>query len=394
MEETHRISCHRSTSSSNSDHKSHMSESKPPRSSRTETHSRSSSVSSTKSVGRSRSSKHPSRQSESAKPSKDNRTPRHSSSSHSSSSDESSKGKLELTKNEKVLINNEYRLSSKPRPLDDPLFPFPKDCKITDGPIPTSKEMLSVPKEVFSADIRKWVEKLFHLRNFKAPKVRKELGSTPIRDSALTIIVLVYPDPKKDMRRPKEVFLDRIKTLANMMEQMIIYVCPELKEQVKTIRPNDKRWHVISDYKTIWHIPTNKHPYSYFDERQVELFEELKGEQKDWKLNATYNSPHKMAAYNAKAFVTYDAIIRNPFGSDRSIYMNAGLFIEDGVDQHDIVWGDIMKEKLDSEKFDRSIKISENTGVVMGGYRLLADHGDHGIKSINHKWFSHRERIW
>jgi hypothetical protein len=252
--------------------------------------------------------------------------------------------------------------------------------------------MLSRPKEVFGSDVRKWVEKFFHLP--KSSIGLKALEIAPTRRHAPTIIAIFYPQPEGKMRRSKNAYLDRIQTLANMKEQTIIYVCPTVAEEVKRMR-TDEHWYVISKYRSIWDIPTNRDPYNYFNETQVELFKNLRGERADWKLNDTYNRPHQMAAYNAKAFVTYDAVIRNPFGSDRWIYMDAGLFTEDGpVDRQGVVWGDVMKEKLDPRKFDRSIEISGNTGVVMGGYRVFADHGDRGRKCINHEWFSDPLKVW
>lgn len=303
----------------------------------------------------------------------------------------SSRGNDELTENEKILINNPYRQSSRPRPLHKPLFAFPKASpqKI--------EKLLSPPdpnKAVF-ADVAGWVEDFFSLEK-GVVKIQKKPVIQPLKASAPTIISLFYPDPDNNMRRPIESYLKRIQYLADLGEQTIIYVPPELEEQVKSMR-GDVHWAVITKYKTIWDIPSNKGQYKNFHKTQKKRFSELEGEQADWKLDHSYNRGHQMAAYNAKAFVCYDAVIRNSFGSKRWIFMDAGLFTENGpVDTKGVVWGDMMKEQLDPSKFDRSIKLSGDTGVVFGGYRLFGDHGNlpGGIKSINHEWFTDPRRMW
>ncbi|KAF7937080.1 hypothetical protein BELL_1573g00010 [Botrytis elliptica] len=310
----------------------------------------------------------------------------HSNSSSSGSDAESSRGNQHLTENEKILIKNPYRESSRPRPLHDPLFPFPVASSIN------VEKLLSIPTSVYGKNVAKWVKKLFKLKKY--PKILETPKFTPIRPGAPTILALFYPDPERKMRRPVEVYLKRIENLAKMGEQTIIYVCPTIAKAVKAMR-KDPHWYVISEYKTIWDIPTNSYQYNNFRKTQTELFKKLEGERPDWKLNATYNHAHQMAAYNAKAFVTYDAVIRNPFGSDRWIYMDAGLFTETGpIDSQGVLWGDVIAKQLDAKKFDRSIGISGDTGIVIGQYRIFADHGDHGRKDINHEWFSNPRRVW
>ncbi|KAM3065615.1 hypothetical protein ACMFMG_011324 [Clarireedia jacksonii] len=381
MQQSRRTGTGSSSSSSSTDHKSH----RRSKSTRTGSLARSPSPKNVEAPrpSKPRASKHRSN-------SNSNKTSRRSHSLSSHSSDESFRGSQSLTKNEKILINNPYRQSSEPRPVHDPLFPFPKPSPKIPGTAP--EDILRAPKTVFGDHVAKWVAKFFNLKN--RPKVLKTPTFSPIRPNAPTIIALFYPDPESKMRRPVEAYLKRIQNLAKMREQTVIYVPPTIAAEVKAMR-NDDHWCVISKYQTIWDIPTNTHQYDNFNITQVDLFKQLEGERPDWKLNATYNRGHQMAAYNAKAFVTYDAVIRNPYGSDRWIYMDAGLFTEDGpVDEQGVLWGDLFREKLDPTKFDRSIEISGNTGVVMGGYRVFADHGDNGRKDINHNWFSDRWRVW
>ncbi|KAK5227323.1 hypothetical protein LTR47_006756 [Exophiala xenobiotica] len=105
-----------------------------------------------------------------------------------------------------------------------------------------------------------------------------------------------------------------------------------------------------------------------------------------------YNHPHRSACYNAKAFVAFDAPMRNPFGSDRWMYVDAGIFNEMGpVGKDGKPWGDILRHQISDEKIDRSIGVSGDSGVVVGEY---AQNLAHALKDINHSGWTDPKKSW
>jgi hypothetical protein len=276
-------------------------------------------------------------------------------------------------------------------PLDDPLFPWGHKSKRS------PRQYLSPRPRPYGIKVAEWQKEFFGLQDCQydaSPETRPEV--TPIRPSAPTIIALFYPNA--ETRRPISVYLKRIKILANMGEQTIIYVPPSLSQTIKDMR-SDKHWYVIDDYKTVWDLPNNKFQRENFGDRQHRLVRQMDGygdlkgwtrdpQYDDWTRNEQYDRTHLSAPYNAKAFVTYDAVLRNPFGSDRWMYVDAGAFQEDGpLDAQGIPWGDILKERLDENKFDRSISISRDTGIVIGEYV-------HHARDINHECWSDPSKAW
>ncbi|EPE24723.1 hypothetical protein GLAREA_08576 [Glarea lozoyensis ATCC 20868] len=139
-----------------------------------------------------------------------------------------------------------------------------------------------------------------------------------------------------------------------MNEQVLFYTPSWLSQQVRSYR-NDKHWHVINDYKTVWDFPNNKHQQYNFSITQPKLFNEFDDyKSSHWKPNPAYNHPHRSDTYSAKAFVTYDAIMRDPFGSKTRI-------------------------------------ISGDTGIVIGEY--LQD-AQCGVKDINHECWTNPKKSW
>lgn len=227
-------------------------------------------------------------------------------------------------------------------------------------------------------DVANWQKWFFGLKNPKYDAATVNVPEiVPIRPEAPTFSTLLYPD-EEQYRHSTMAYLDRMRNLANMNEQTIIYAPPSIAGEVRKMR-NDSHWYIISDYKCIWDMPINKFQKDNFNNKQRRLFtdqingyENYKGHEHesqydDFTRNKGYDRAHISAVYNAKAFVAYDAVLRNPFGSERWMYVDAGFFDEIApVDQEGIAWGDVMKEHLDAGKFDRSISISQDTRVVFG----------------------------
>ncbi|CAJ2508161.1 Uu.00g093470.m01.CDS01 [Anthostomella pinea] len=151
-------------------------------------------------------------------------------------------------------------------------------------------------------------------------------------------------------------------------EQMIVYVPPSVLKQVRAMREDD-HFVVIDDYKTVWDFPNNKHQKENFEVTQPKLFRQFDGWSDDnkWRRRAAYNNAHLSETYNAKWFITYDAVMRNPFGSDKWMYADAGFLDELGPkDEHGQPWGMLLDKYLNENKFARSIGLSQHTGISTG----------------------------
>ncbi|KAI1380540.1 hypothetical protein F4677DRAFT_463237 [Hypoxylon crocopeplum] len=217
----------------------------------------------------------------------------------------------------------------------------------------------------------------------------------PLRPDAPTMVLIFYPRPDEDDARPihqSPSYLKRIERIAQMGEQTILYIPPELTETIRAMRP-DPYWYIVDSYATVWDIPTNNYQRDNFANKQPGLFREFDGHSDaDGELRPVdrYNRAHHSAVCNAKAFIMYDAVMRNPFGSDRWMYVDAGFLFDDGPKDSDgMIWGDLIKSGIDNAKIDRAISVSRDTGVVMGEY----SHRD-GCPDIDDECWSNPRRTW
>lgn len=288
------------------------------------------------------------------------------------------------TARESVLLNHTLDIT----PVENPLFPFTK------RPIVSPKTYLGPYSLPFGRPVAEWQNQFFGLQDEEL-RYRSEPSIPPLRPGAPTLVAIFYPDndPKEIQRRSLENYLARISRLAALSEQTIIYVPPSLSQAIRGMR-NDEHWHVIDDFETVWDIPNNRHQRQNFTYVQPKLFSEFETKPglPGWFPEPDYNHPHRSAVYNAKAFVTFDAVMRNPFGSDKWMYVDTGLFNELGpVGENGNLWGDLLSHQLSSEKFDRSISISRDSGVVMGEYKLSMAFG---TKDINHPGWMDPKKSW
>jgi hypothetical protein len=289
------------------------------------------------------------------------------------------------TVREVVLLNHSLDIT----PLEAPLFAFPKETNVT------PRSYLTPHTLPFGRSVAEWQNQFFGLHD-KDLQFQTNPIIPPIRPGAPTLIALFYPDndPEEIQRRSLEVYLMRITRLAALNEQTIIYTPPSLSQTIRGLR-DDVHWHVIDEFETIWDIPNNRHQMHNFTHVQPKMFnnfECIRSEIDGWAPAAAYNHAHRSACYNAKAFVIFDAPRRNPFGSERWMYVDAGIFNENGPEGKDgKAWGDILRYQLSDEKIDRSISISGDTGVVVGEYaQTLA----YGAKDINHPAWTDRRKSW
>jgi hypothetical protein len=288
------------------------------------------------------------------------------------------------TPRESILINHTLDIT----PIDAPLFPFPAASQ------PTVASYLPFYENTFGLDVASWQNRLFDLPDHDI-QYHIESSIKPSAPNAPTLVAILYPDddPLESQRRPLQTYLTRLQRLAKLNTQVIIYVPPSISTKIREMR-HDQHWHVIDDYASIWDMPNNKHQRHNFTHVQPRLFDdfERKPGVVGWEPETVYNHPHRSAVYNAKAFVTYDAVMRNPFGSDRWMYVDAGLFDEHGpVGADGELWSDLTCHQLSPEKFDRSIAVSGSSGVVMAEYmQSLA----YGVKDINHAAWTDPKKSW
>jgi hypothetical protein len=287
------------------------------------------------------------------------------------------------TARENVLLNHTLDIT----PLETPLFPFPEKSAIT----PTS--YLTPYPLTFGRRVAEWQNEFFGLEN-EDLQYRSKSFMKPLRPDAPTLVAIFYPDgeDKNTQRRSTENYLARIERLAALNEQTIIYVPPSLAPAIRNMRA-DEYWYVVDDYETIWDIPNNRHQKHNFTHVQPKIFRNFQRRVgAGFEPEDVYNHPHRSAVYNAKAFVTYDAVMRNPFGSEKWMYLDAGLFHEFGpVGKDGHLWGDMLRHQLSSEKFERSISISRDTGIVMGEYMQSLAYGE---KDINHPGWTDPKKSW
>lgn len=288
------------------------------------------------------------------------------------------------TKRELTLITNLKEIT----PIEKPLFPF-------DIASPLSpKDYLPQDKAPFGKKVAEWKQKFFGLPTLPTYTTQPEI--TPMWPGAPTVVAVFYTVPQgaSQVRRPIDIYLERIQNLAKMNHQTIIYVSPEISAEVRSYR-KDKWWIVIDKYETIWDFPNNMYQKKNFETTQPELFKTFDGwdENSSWKPNPAYSFAHASGTYNSKVFITYDAVMRNPFGSDKWAYMDAGLFDQQGPTSATTgeIWGDLFKEKLDDSKFERAISVSKDSGIVIGEYSQSEEYGK---LDINHQCFTDPKKAW
>ena len=255
-------------------------------------------------------------------------------------------------------------------PLNKPVINYGKAAK--QGP----EHYLKPYSEVFGKGAAQWHQEFFRAAAHSTPSVRTTPEIAPIREGAPTIISLYYPHPNPRSWKSQSAYFERIKRLADTGEQVMIYVAKEVSAEIKKMR-DDKHWHVIDEYETIWDIPNNRFQKENFESTQPKIFQEMrKTGTEAWKPSNIYNDGFYSAAYNAKAFIVFDAPLRNPFGSDRWVYMDGGLLqAPEGPEgkapmQNGQPWGMITGGHgfLDTTKIDRSIHLTQDTGVVFPEY--------------------------
>ncbi|KAI1089970.1 hypothetical protein F5B19DRAFT_352552 [Rostrohypoxylon terebratum] len=272
-------------------------------------------------------------------------------------------------------------------PIDEPLISW--DGRRGRSP----REYLEPPVVPYGIDVAEWQHELSGEQG--ALQFRSTPEVPPIRKDAPTMVLIFYPRPDEGDAKPihqSPSYLKRIERIAQMGEQTMLYVPPELAETIRAMR-SDPHWYIVDSYPTVWDIPTNNYQRDNFANKQPRLFAEFDGysdEDGELKPVDRYNRAHHSAVCNAKAFIMYDAIMRNPFGCDRWMYVDAGFLFDDGPKDSDgMIWGDLIKSGLDDAKFDRATSISGNTGVVMGEYSCRD-----GCPDIYDECWTNPRRTW
>ncbi|KAI0020376.1 hypothetical protein F4780DRAFT_770697 [Xylariomycetidae sp. FL0641] len=274
-------------------------------------------------------------------------------------------------------------------PLDEPLLRW--KSRAQNHP----KNYLEGNMKPFGEAIAAWQESFFETSEYSADYYSSKPEVEPLRPDAPTIVTLFYPNPDMSKSsRNLEVYLASLANLARSHEQMMVYVPPYLEARVQEMR-NDTHFVVVSDFETIWDFPNNLYQKDNFNTRQPQLFNKF-----DYagttKFGAEYDNAHKSAAFNAKFAVLYDAIVhRNPFGSDKWMYADAGLLGSAGPrNEAGEPWGAILDTGfLDEYKLARSIEHSGDSGIVIAEYRGKAGKDDMTSEcwsNPTHEWESLR----
>ncbi|KAJ7107883.1 hypothetical protein C8R44DRAFT_804380 [Mycena epipterygia] len=281
---------------------------------------------------------------------------------------------------ERILLEHKLDIT----PLEEPLFAWPQSST------QTPKNYLPYYQRPFGRAVAEWQAQFFGLQKLE---YRTEPEIPPIRPGAPTLVAIFYPDGDANPRRPLHLYLERIQRLARIGEQTILYAPPSLAPTLRRMR-TDPHWYIVDDYTTIWDIPNNTYQAHNFTHVQPALFHQFDGYSKvwGWYPDATRVHAHRSASYNAKAFASYDAVMRNPFGSEAWMYVDAGILDQVGpFDADGKLWGDVIRASLSPAKFARSISISGDSGVVVGEYMQSPAYG---AKDINHACWTDPRRGW
>jgi len=267
-------------------------------------------------------------------------------------------------------------------PLDQPVIKY--------GKLPTRKpkDYLQPRPNIENKAAAAWQLAFFGAAKVKSTKLKATPRVKPIRIDAPTIVSFYYPHPNPKSFKSQEVYLDRIQRLAKTDEQVIIYVAKSISSQIKKMR-TDAHWLVIDEYETVWDIPNNRFQQENFEGKQRSIFADMRNSgSEDWRPSKIYDDGFYSAAYNAKAFIAFDAPLRNPFGSSRWVYMDGGLLSIPELPQHPQPptlkgqpWDMLFGGFLDTKKIDRSIRLTKDTGVVFPEYPVVPERGTIDINS-------------
>ncbi len=306
-----------------------------------------------------------------------------------------------LTYKEKLLRNRRDIT-----PIDEPLLSFDNgagnDGKLENSPSEYLKSYAQSYGAPFGRRVAEWRHEFVGAEgDAAAAEFRTEPEVPPLRPGAPTVVLLFYPRPDEAGARPVHrtaSYLRRIARVARLGEQTLLYVPPSLRGAVAALRPaGDPRWRVVDAWESVWDMPCNAHQRDGFAARQPARFAAFDGHGEadgDLRPEPRYNAAHHSAVCNAKAFVMYDAVMRNPFGSDRWMYVDAGFLFDDGPRGGEAgePWGELFAAAgLDEAKFERAIAgASGDTGVVMGEYA----HGRHGWPDASDECWRNPRRSW
>jgi hypothetical protein len=202
-------------------------------------------------------------------------------------------------------------------PLDDPNPAYQWDNKAEHHPREYLKGYPKLYDKPFGKKVARWEYNFFNPgEDVDDDDLEyRDVPIEPFREDAATIITYFYPSEDEGFeRRPLEVYMERFKILAKANQQMLVYVPDSIAEEVEKIR-TDPHFVVIKEWKSVWDFPNNQYQEENFREKQPVLFKSILEEFERSGpgigiFGAEYEHAHLNAAYNAKAFITYDAIMR------------------------------------------------------------------------------------
>jgi len=214
---------------------------------------------------------------------------------------------------------------------------------------------------------------LEHTKEYLIALDRLHSSDVERRDTRTTIISLFYPDPGAEVRRPLEVYLERMERLIHTGRPIIMYTTPDVASEIRS-RPNartDPYLILIEDYPTVDDIPNIRDHVSNFSTVYKDRFPDETRIKRMWTRN--YNRAHNMKTYNAKAWIIRDGIQRNPFQSEIFLFSDAGLFSYPDEPRQE-AWGDTEKLEATLASIPRdSIAISQVVRLKDGNHKCWKD---------------------
>ncbi|CAJ2508147.1 Uu.00g093330.m01.CDS01 [Anthostomella pinea] len=247
-------------------------------------------------------------------------------------------------------------------PWNAPLLTWDKKAKRS------PRDYLEPAKKPYGKAVARWQRKFFEQSDIDSSDGESKPEIDPIRTGAPTLITMIYENPLKESTMRE--YLRRFELLVNIHEQIIVYTSEKLADVIKKMRKEDQdHFIVITKFDSVWDIPNNKGQKENFENIQPKLYKEFDGFGAFNPLGRIMDM-YQSAIYNAKVAVIFDAITQNnKFGSDKWLWADCGLIIVKAEKAAPgTAWGEVLSHFFDDDKFERSIRLTGNSGVVVQEY--------------------------
>ncbi|CAJ2508888.1 Uu.00g139140.m01.CDS01 [Anthostomella pinea] len=215
------------------------------------------------------------------------------------------------------------------------------------------------------------------LKNFYGGSSSGEKSESKHDDeSRTTIVTALYSGPEEESHTSIETYLRRLNRLVDTGQPMLVYCEPSLKPKIASMREEDKDFQIVTEFETIWDVPTNKDQKGNFNVEQWNMFWSFKPASHKNYPDEGFNFAFFSAVYNAKAYFLWHAVNQNRIRSDTWMWVDAGLLgfagEDDGTVDEDL-WKPLQKDFIDPTKVKNAVEIVGD-GVVMSLYPDWSSH--------------------